>query len=195
VHNIAATSSHSNPPSGQRPSPNSASKQTAAVRTTPALAGASTAAWIWNASCTAPCARRCVSTAQLGSRTGLNVQSVLQRSMHAVSQQPARLILMTSQGQQVCKPLLPRRGTGMRCQDNSPSPAVRLTKPRPDANRRATRRTGLRNSWRVQSRNCRNIEPDQAQISNTNCIAVAAHRASRVSQPLRRSPNYGGPME
>jgi len=41
---------------------------------------------------------------------------------------------------------------------------------------------------RVQSRNCRNSEPDQAYISNADCIAVAAHRASRVSQPLRRFP-------
>ena len=41
---------------------------------------------------------------------------------------------------------------------------------------------------RAQSRNCRNIGPDQAHISDTNCIAVAAHRASRVSQPLRRFP-------
>jgi hypothetical protein len=215
VHNIAATSSHSNPPSGQRPSPNSASKQTAAVRTTRAPAGAPTAARIWCASfctapctrryspttqcesltgfnlpsvvhrpvhtvrqrpvhsqrqlatavqpiaartraaacttvaqvchlfssppasaapasgahpCTAPCARRCASVVQLGSRTGFNLPSILHRSMHTLPQQPARL--MTSHGQQVCKSLLASRGTGMRRRDNSPARAVRPSTPR-----------------------------------------------------------------
>src|SRR5271165_4251569 len=137
--------------------------------------------------CTAPCARRSASTPQLGSRTGFNLPSVLQRSMHTVPQQPARL--MTSHGQQVCTPLLPTRRTGMRRQDNSPSPHCA-------SNQTTTVRTtrapvgelGHATLARAQWRNCRNIEPDQAHISNTNCIAVAAHRASRVSQPLRRFP-------
>jgi hypothetical protein len=78
--------------------------------------------------CTAPFARRCSSTAQLGSRTGFNLPSVLHRSMHMVPQQPARLI--TCHGQHVCKPLLPTRRTGMPRQDNRLSRAVRPSKPR-----------------------------------------------------------------
>ena len=78
--------------------------------------------------CTAPCARRRTTDHRsFESQTGFTLPLVLHQPMHTVRQQPARL--MTSHRQQVCAPLLPRRCTGMRSQDNDRHPTLRPSKP------------------------------------------------------------------
>jgi len=137
--------------------------------------------------CTAPCARPCSSTPQLGSRTGFNLPSVLHRSMHMVPQQPALLMTMP----------WPARVQTIAANSrhrNAPSGQSSVTRGA------SIQTTVVRTTraplgapacvtlLRVQARDCRNIEPNQVHISNTNCIAAAAHRALRVSQRLRRFP-------
>jgi hypothetical protein len=77
--------------------------------------------------CTALCARRCRPTTQFESQTSRTLPLVLHQPMHTVRQQLARL--MTSNGQQVCTTLLPRRRTAIRRQDNGRHPTLRPNKP------------------------------------------------------------------
>lgn len=74
--------------------------------------------------CTALCARRRGVAYRLNLEQVSLCHSSCTTPMHTVRQQPARLI--TSHCQQMCAPLLPSRCTGMRRQDNSPSPLCRL---------------------------------------------------------------------
>ena len=132
-------------------------------------------------------ARPCSSTPQLGSRTGFNLPSVLHRSVHMVPQQPALLMTMPWPARVQTIAANSRHRNAPSGQSSVTRGAyiqttvVRTTRAPLGAPACVT-------LGRVQARDCRNIEPNQVHISNTNCIAAAAHRALRVSQRLRRFP-------
>ena len=69
--------------------------------------------------CTPPCVRRCRPTTQRDSRTGFNLPSVLQRSMHTVRQQPLAYGITIGNGRaHHCRPY--RRSSLRKCRANLP---------------------------------------------------------------------------
>ena len=148
--------------------------------------------------CTPPCARRRASTVQLGSRTGFTLPLVLHQPLHTVQQQPARL--MTSHRQQVCAPLLPRRCTGMRSQDNGRHPPC----VQPSHGRTHNPRTEVRHS-RARGRATAGTASRNERSTGTRTASTWLHRTHRnsarpchkcavVFRRLRISTQYSKPI-